>query len=359
LTFSKSPKTPLSPMERNLRAVDDGKLQSQPKKRQSRSIPTTPERVLDAPELLDDYYLNLLDWSSTNVLAIALDRAVYLWDAGTASIQRLCRARGNNFITSLSWSHDGSCLAVGTNGAEVQLWDVQRLTKVRTMDGHSARVSSLAWNGHLLSSGSRDASIIHHDVRSAEHSVASLTAHHQEVCGLRWSKEGTALASGGNDNLLNIWDLRSTAPRFTFDQHLAAVKALAWCPFQSNLLASGGGTADRCIRFWNTQTGVCTNTVDTKSQVCALQWSNTRELVSAHGFSQNQITIWKYPTMVKQAELQGHTSRVLHLAMSPDGTTIVSAAGDETLRFWKVFGSSQQKTARKADVSAMNAISIR
>jgi WD40 repeat protein len=41
--------------------------------------------------------------------------------------------------------------------------------------------------------------------------------------------------------------------------------------------------------------------------------------------------------MQKITELNGHTSRVLHLALSPDGTTIASAAADETLRFWKVF----------------------
>jgi len=49
--------------------------------------------------------------------------------------------------------------------------------------------------------------------------------------------------------------------------HCAAVKALAWCPFQSNLLASGGGTADRCIKFWNTSTGALLNSIDTHSQV--------------------------------------------------------------------------------------------
>ena len=50
-------------------------------------------------------------------------------------------------------------------------------------------------------------------------------------------------------------------------QHQAAVKALAWCPWQSGILVSGGGTADRCIRFWNCNTGVCFSTIDTKSQV--------------------------------------------------------------------------------------------
>jgi cell division cycle protein 20 (cofactor of APC complex) len=97
--------------------------------------------------------------------------------------------------------------------------------------------------------------------------------------------------------------------------HLAAVKALAWCPFQSNLLASGGGGGDRCIKFWNTHTGACLNSVDTGSQVCALLWNKKeKELLSSHGFTQNQLTLWKYPSMVKMAELNGHTSRVLFMA---------------------------------------------
>ena len=37
------------------------------------------------------------------------------------------------------------------------------------------------------------------------------------------------------------------------------------------------------------------------------------------------------------ASLTGHTNRVLYLAMSPDGETIVTGAGDETLRFWNAF----------------------
>ncbi|XP_044498531.1 cell division cycle 20.1, cofactor of APC complex-like [Mangifera indica] len=46
-----------------------------------RHIPQISERTLFAPDLVDDYYLNLLDWGSGNVLAIALGSTVYLWDA--------------------------------------------------------------------------------------------------------------------------------------------------------------------------------------------------------------------------------------------------------------------------------------
>ncbi|VFQ93625.1 unnamed protein product [Cuscuta campestris] len=50
-----------------------------------------------------------------------------------------------------------------------------------------------------------------------------------------------------------------------------------------------------------------------------------------------------HPSMVKMAELTGHTSRVLFMAQSPDGCTVASAAGDETLRFWNVFGTPEVK----------------
>ena len=46
------------------------------------------------------------------------------------------------------------------------------------------------------------------DVRIADHKVGTLNGHTQEVCGLKWSSAGTLLASGGNDNLLNLWDDR-------------------------------------------------------------------------------------------------------------------------------------------------------
>ena len=51
---------------------------------------------------------------------------------------------------------------------------------------------------------------------------------------------------------------------------MCGVQALAWCPFQANLLASGGGTADRCIKTWNTHTGAMLHSVDTKSQVALM-----------------------------------------------------------------------------------------
>ena len=321
-----------------------------------RKIAKVPTKVLDAPQLQDDFYLNLVDWSSQNVLAVGLGASVYLWSAATSRVTQLCDLSSTeDNVTSVAWSEGGKHLAIGSTRGDVQLWDASAQKLIRTMQGHSARVGALSWklsgssgggSSSLLASGSRDRLIHLRDPRSDNAYEMRLCGHKQEVCGLRWSfDERSMLASGGNDNKLLVWDVKKhTQPFHTFADHTAAVKAIAWSPHQHGLLASGGGTADRCIRFWNCLTGHGINCIDTGSQVCNLAFSkNCNELVSTHGYSLNQIVVWKYPSMQKIATLTGHTYRVLYLALSPDGSTIVTGAGDETLRFWQVFPGPQKE----------------
>lgn len=316
-----------------------------------RKISKIPFKVLDAPELQDDFYLNLVDWSSQNVLSVGLGTSVYLWSACTSQVTRLCDLSADgDTVTSVSWSERGSQVAVGTHKGYVQIWDVSVNKKITTLEGHGARVGALAWNGDILSSGSRDRLILQRDVRTPSVTPERrLAGHKQEVCGLKWSPDHQHLASGGNDNKLFVWNMNSNGPVQTYTDHQAAVKAIAWSPHQHGLLASGGGTADRCVRFWNTLTGQPLQCVDTGSQVCNLAWSkHSNELVSTHGYSQNQILLWKYPSLVQIAKLTGHSYRVLYLAMSPDGEAIVTGAGDETLRFWNVFSKTRSTKESKS-----------
>jgi cell division cycle 20-like protein 1 (cofactor of APC complex) len=134
-----------------------------------RKISHTPYRVLDAPGLCDDFYLNLVDWSSHNILAVALDSAVWVWNATTLTTTELCDLGDMNQVTSLSWSNKGNHLSVGTRQGQVQIWDINTKKKVRTLTGHMARVSSLAWNNvstSVIASGSKDRTIIVRDLRS-------------------------------------------------------------------------------------------------------------------------------------------------------------------------------------------------
>jgi len=221
--------------------------------------------------------------------------------------------------------------------------------QLRTLRGHSGRVGSVAWNSFLLTSGSQDSSIKNHDVRIRDHQISTFQGHEQEICGLKWDSitQGNYLASGANDNAVCVWENNHKSengqPKYTFTESSSAVKALAWCPWQHGLLATGGGSGDRKMRFYNISTGNCINEVDAESQVCSLLWNPfEREILSSHGFSKYQLSIWKYPSLIRTHDLIGHSSRVLHTSLSPDGTMVCSGAADETLRFWKVFEKPKQ-----------------
>ncbi|XVF23920.1 hypothetical protein REPUB_Repub13aG0081600 [Reevesia pubescens] len=315
LRFKTEHSAPNSPYSPSILGQDSGfSSEASTPPKPPRKVPKTPHKVLDAPSLQDDFYLNLVDWSSQNVLAVGLGTCVYLWTASNSKVTKLCDLGPNDSVCAVQWTREGSYITIGTNLGQVQVWDGTQCKRVRTMGGHQTRTGVLAWNSRILSSGSRDRNILQHDLRVSSDYISKLVGHKSEICGLKWSHDDRELASGGNDNQLLVWNQHSQQPILKLTEHTAAVKAIAWSPHQSNLLASGGGTADRCIRFWNTTNGHQLNHIDTGSQV---------------------------------ATLTGHSLRVLYLAMSPDGQTIVTGAGDETLRFWNVFPSVKTPTPVK------------
>lgn len=77
----------------------------------ARHIPKNPEKILDAPNIGNDWYLNLIDWGSSNVLAIALSNTCYLWDASSGHITEFMSVnQETNQITSVNWAQDGQYL---------------------------------------------------------------------------------------------------------------------------------------------------------------------------------------------------------------------------------------------------------
>ncbi|KAI8393398.1 WD40-repeat-containing domain protein [Radiomyces spectabilis] len=339
IVSSLSPRQPASPVS------DVGRRVMAAHQQRARHISQSAIKILDAPELQDDFYLNLVDWGSNDTLAVGLGSCVYLWNANTSRVTKLCDFVTDT-VTSVNWAQHGTHLAVASNKGKVLLWDVETSRRVRTWASHTSRVGSLAWSSNILTSGGRDHKIFHRDVRSPEPHFRELTGHLQEVCGLKWSADGMMLASGGNDNNLLVWESHQNIIMHRFKKHCAAVKAIDWSPHARGMLVSGGGTADKTIKFWNAISGSLLSSHDTGSQVCNVAWSKkTNEIVSTHGYasnsvsSSNQVIVWKANKMQRVATLTGHSSRVLYMSMSHDGSTIVTGAGDETLRFWDVFST--------------------
>lgn len=100
-------------------------------------------QILDAPALQDDFYLNLVDWSSLNVLAVGLGNCVYLWNASNSKVRfhlfdsrlfpryklmflilqivKLCDLGNDESVCSVCWTHGGNKLAIGTSSGKLQV----------------------------------------------------------------------------------------------------------------------------------------------------------------------------------------------------------------------------------------------
>lgn len=311
-----------------------------------RKVNTNPERILDAPGFQDDFYLNLIDWSKKNILAIALNDSLYLWN-GNNGEATLLKEYEECQITSVHWSDDDCHISIGKSDGNTEIWDVETSTLVRTMRSKlNVRIGSQSWLETLLTTGFRSGEIQINDVRIKDHIVNTWDEHTGEVCGLSYKADGLQLASGGNDNTMMIWDTRTSMPQFVKKDHSAAVKALAWSPTNAGLLASGGGQTDQQIHFWNSTTGAKLHTINTGSQVSSLHWGQSYdtkgnmnvEIVATGGSPDNSISIYNYETRYKVAEVvHAHDARICCSKLSPDGTVLATIGGDENLKFYKIF----------------------
>ncbi|KAH9826977.1 WD40 repeat protein [Teratosphaeria destructans] len=172
--------------------------------------------------------------------------------------------------------------------------------------------------------------------------LARISCHSQQVCGIAWSLDGEFFATGGNDNQLFLFESKKVMKQHRRRQqaqgsedtvkvrsgdqdsldsvagqgavlnilpghqkHIftlnAAVRALAFAPWQPSLLAAGGGSNDRCIHFFHTVSGARLATIDCHAQVTSLIWSQKRkEIAATFGFAQPEhkirVAVFSWPS---------------------------------------------------------------
>ncbi|KAJ0019219.1 hypothetical protein NQD34_006788, partial [Periophthalmus magnuspinnatus] len=259
---------------------------------------------------------NLLDCSCHGVVALALGSSVYLWNSETcAVVGRLAPNRSagqasphSQTVLSLCWSRDGRRLCIGNRRGDIELWDVEYGLSMKHVSSHRSAVRALSWKHNLLSSGSDLGHIHHYDTRIAAQ-VGTVTQQ-GAVCSLQWS-DNDQLASGSTEGLLHIWDshINSQLQKpITTMRQLTSVKAMHWCPWQKNTIATGGGWKDGEVRIWDTKFGTCVTSVQTNSQICCVRWSEEKKrLVTGHGVPHHRISswVWDSPDLIMTHQLSG------------------------------------------------------
>ncbi|KAI0031787.1 WD40-repeat-containing domain protein [Vararia minispora EC-137] len=348
--------------------------------------------ALDGPGIPQDPWAYPLAWSRQNLIAVACGPDVYHQNLDTRHIAHLCTLQRVSMgcIRALAFADQDQqgILCLGTSTGLVHTYDVIAGAQVHAWpDKECKSVGALSWRGQEFCVGRVGGDIVWLDSRAAD-PVRHLSAHRSDIYGLQWSADGKHLLSSDARGTVNLWDARNTCRRIGRVKHDGAVKALAWCPWKTELFATAGTFPDDTIRLWSTSafaSALCPEPVreiETGTNVYSLLWSpHCRELLSTHGLAwgrhppraapqpqdatdrcaplENSIAVHAYPTGRRVVSVVAHTGVVSQSCLSPDGTSVFTICHrEEAMKMWKVWAAPECDPARERQ-GAFGRFSIR
>lgn len=348
--------------------------------------PEIPFKVLDAPGLRNDFYSNLVCWANqSDTIAAGLGSLVYCWSEKTGTVP--LQAFGTEIISALSYSSD-DFLAVATKDAKLFIYKNKSIQVIATYTmKHRSSICSLKWipNSRYFFVGNEVGEVtlleliqkeevkkIPQKGKSKKDSKAtredpkvifityiikrkvSFKCDQQQICGMDINTTGNQIAIGANNNSSSIWDISDlTKPKKLFHlKHEAAVKAVAFCPWVPNLLATGGGSRDKNIRFWHSTSGTLISQHKTNGQITAVVWSRSkREILVTFGFGENTeknciLAVYTYPSMKLKVKVTAPSDmRILTADISNDFSSVCTSISDQSVRIYNVWNSKFDLTS--------------
>ncbi|KAL0945602.1 hypothetical protein HGRIS_014986 [Hohenbuehelia grisea] len=274
---------------------------------------------------------------STRIASGSNDKTIRLWDAATGEQIGAPLSGHASDVTSVTFSPDGNRIASGSDDKTIRLWDAATGEQIGApLSGHDRLVASVAFSpdGTRIASGSYDNTIRLWDAATGEQIGAPLSGHDSDVNSVVFSPDGTRIASGSDDKTIRLWDAATGeqigAPLSGHDRLVASV---AFSPDGTRIAS---GSYDNTIRLWDAATGeqIGAPLSGHDSEVNSVVFSPDGTRI-ASGSDDKTIRLWDAATGEQiGAPLSGHVSPVTSVAFSPDGTRIGSGSYDNTIRLW-------------------------
>jgi WD40 repeat protein len=236
-------------------------------------------------------------------------------------------------ILCVAWSREGGLLAAGTVTGEIRLWSASGLP-LQTIQGHTDWVYSVAFSpdGKTLVSGGDDQVVCLWEVSSGK-CLNMFHGHTRGVYSVAFSPDGKILASGGNDQAVRLWDVSSGKLLHTLQGSANAVWSVVFSP-DGKILASGSD--DRTVCLWEVSSGKLLQTLSGhRHWVRSVAFSPDGRTLASGSFDQT-IRLWEVSSGTLLHTLRDHASTVWSVAFNPDGKILASGSDDKTVRLWEI-----------------------
>lgn len=282
-------------------AVSCVSFKQTPSRRQSERFPDTEVEVEDLAvgDDLGNVWYYSVEWPDNPT------RAAHNWNGAMTLLARI--NAHTQQICGLAWSPDGAYLATGGNDNACLLFELREILtpdRVASVSPKSPTAPSRLRLPHALqpqSVLSRFAAHTHLNRLFDRHYRLSnllpswAPSHITSISASAMSNSGSVISGHGRTVLIP-----SNRQKHRL-AHSAAVKAIAFAPWQPSLLATGGGSNDRSIHFYHTPSGARLATINVHAQVTSLIWSKTRrEIAATFGYAQPEhpfrIAVFAWPS---------------------------------------------------------------
>jgi WD40 repeat protein/serine/threonine protein kinase len=283
----------------------------------------------------------------TRAASAAWDDTVRLWDptSGLPTGPPLSVSDGVFVVVSgVCFRPDGKQIAAASGEDHVRIWDAASGKVLRNLpcplgDWRQYARAAFSPDGTVLAAGCRDG-LIRLWGAEGDEPIATLAGHEEIVGDVAFRPDGKQLASGGVDKTVRLWDVATRQPVAVLRGHTGFVYRVAYSA-DGRLLASA--SQDKTVRLWDAATGELLAVLPHGSIVYGVAFNPSGTRLAA-GCADNTIRLWdvgvarraggKECPDAEVAELHGHDAYVHAVDWSPDGTRLISASGDGTVRVW-------------------------
>ncbi len=316
------------------------------------------------------------------------DNSIVLWDLASRTPLTQFTEHTDSLLT-LAFNRDGSRLLSGSRDRTLRVWDLRRAEIVRDFTGHNVvetrGVTAVYGPGdRTILSGGFDGTLRLWDTESGL-TMQELLGHEGQVNAVDLSDDGMLAVSGGADGRVIVWDVAAGVARFALEPGNGTINRVRFLPNSTQFVIGGerggpslwdaangqqvrGFTAtvcpqvdenalpvttvnalvlsvdgtlmltggpDECVSVWEIASGDLVQRFERLGvEVRAIAINTDKTQVAIGGVS-GPITLWQMDR-TPVTSFTGHNRAVVGMAFSPDGSSLLSASADATVRLWDI-----------------------